>query len=252
MHIDGYDLFYEEHGRGTPLVLLHGFTDSGRDLEDLAQPLSRHFHVIRVDMPGQGRSQPQPRPYHSRFYEEDAMLIWTLLDRLGVPAAHLGGFSDGAEVVLLMAILRPAAALSVAAWGVAGQLEAGALPEVNEIGAMIDTPEGRFAGWREGLIENYGEPIARGITGGWAEAVRALIAEGGDISLSRADGIRCPVLIINGADDQVNPPAAVARLAARIPHAETIIVPDTGHGVHTEHPAWFLQTLEAWLARQEP
>ncbi len=242
------DIYYEEAGQGPPLLLLHGFTDSGRDLEQVAASLRRDWRVILPDMPGYGRSAL--RRYTPDFYAQDAATMWALLDALGVPAAHLGGFSDGSEVALLMAILRPAAAQAVVAWGIAGALDVNALPEVAEIEALVDAPPPARVAWRDQIVARYGVARARAMTQGWAAATRALIMDSsGDISLSRAHTVRCPVLIINGADDAVNPPAAVAALAARIPQCETILVPDTGHAVHLLHPAWFAQTVGAWLAQ---
>ncbi|MDQ2808468.1 MAG: alpha/beta hydrolase [Chloroflexota bacterium] len=241
------DLYYEAAGQGPPLLLLHGFTDSGRDLERVAAPLRRDWRVILPDMPGYGQSAP--RSYTPDFYAQDAATMWALLDALGVPAAHLGGFSDGSEVALLMAIQRPTAARAVVAWGIAGALDASALPEVAEIGALMDAPPPHRVSWRDTLLARYGAERARAMTQGWATATRALIAGGGDVSLSRAHTVQCPVLIINGADDAVNPPAAVAALAARLPHCETIIVPATDHAVHDLHSAWFNQTIGDWLAR---
>jgi 3-oxoadipate enol-lactonase len=80
--------------------------------------------------------------------------------------------------------------------------------------------------------------------------MQAIIAAGGEISLGRAGEIRCPTLLINGAVDSMNPPSMAQRLAARIPGAHLIILPDTGHAVHQQRPAWFQATALDWLARQ--
>jgi pimeloyl-ACP methyl ester carboxylesterase len=80
--------------------------------------------------------------------------------------------------------------------------------------------------------------------------MQAIIAAGGEISLARAGEIRCPTLLINGAADSINPPALAQRLAARIPQADLIIVPGTGHAVHEERPDWFQATALTWLARR--
>lgn len=248
--VDGTDIYYEEQGRGVSVVLLHGFTESTRAMAPLRQALSGRYRVITPDMPGYGRSGPQPRAYPVDFYAQDGQIMAGFLDALGLERAHIGGFSDGAEVALWVAILRPAMVISTVAWGVAGALEPAALAEVAEIAALMDSPPPRWVGWRDELRATYGDAYARTMTTGWATAVRALIARGGDISLARAGEIRCPVLLINGAEDFVNPPAVVRRLAAAIPHSELILVEGVGHPVHRERFDWFVRTVLDWLDQQ--
>jgi pimeloyl-ACP methyl ester carboxylesterase len=116
----------------------------------------------------------------------------------------------------------------------------------------VDAPLPAWRDWRAALCRTYGHEGARLLTIRWAATMQAIIAAGGEISLARAGEIRCPTLLINGATDPMNLPALVRRLAARIPHAEPIIVPDTGHAVHEEHPDWFQATVLDWLSRQPP
>ena len=247
--VAGIRIYYEARGRGSPLVLLHGFGQDGRALAPLAAALGRHRRVILPDLPGQGRSGPQPRVYTADFYEEDAQYLAGFLDALRLPSVLIGGFSDGAEVALLLALRRPALVTAVLAWGVAGALSPDAAAEFAAVGTLLDAPRPEWVAWRAALLRMYGAAGVRALTTGWAAATAALLARGGDISLAHAGVIRCPVLLINGADDALNPPAAAARLAAALPRADLIVVPDTGHAVHVEEPAWFIQTATAWLAR---
>lgn len=244
------DLYYEEQGRGVPLLLLHGFTGSGADLAGVADVLAAHYRVIRPDLPGYGQSDPQPRPYTPDFYEEDGRTMGRFLDALGIARAHVLGFSDGGEVAIWQAILRPEQVISVVAWGVAGALPPSALDDVEAIGTMIDDPRSDLVSWSSFLCAQLGAERARAMTQGWATAMAALIARGGDINLSRAGEIRGPALIINGDGDTFNPPAAAHRLAAAIPQGTALIAPDAGHAVHDAQPGWFFATVPTWLARQ--
>ena len=242
-------LYYEVRGAGPPVVLLHGFGEEGRALRPLAQALARHYRVLVPDLPGYGRSAPQPRTFPLDFYRQDALRLLAWLAALGLDQVHLGGFSDGAEVALWIAILDPQRIRSLLAWGVAGALEAAALPEIAAIGRLVDAPPAAWRAWCAALCRTYGREGAHLLTTRWAATLQAIIAAGGEISLARAGEIRCPTLLINGADDSMNPPALAQRLAARIPGANLVIVPDTGHAVHEERPAWFEATARAWLAR---
>src|SRR5687768_11231902 len=113
-------MYFEDRGQGDVVLLLPGWGGSITDLDRLRRELGEGFRVVAADLPGCGRSEP--RSYTADFYAEDAAAFLGLLDRLGVGAAHLVGFSDGGEVALLMAALAPSRALSVVAWGAAGQV----------------------------------------------------------------------------------------------------------------------------------
>ena len=102
-------IYYEESGTGDPVLLLPGFAGSIEEFSALRQALlAAGYRVIAADLPGSGRSQPQPRSYTVSYFEEDARAFAALLDHLGTAPAHLLGFSDGGEVALLMAVLFPA------------------------------------------------------------------------------------------------------------------------------------------------
>src|SRR5580698_2336759 len=100
---DGRRLYYEDTGRGDPVVLMPGWGGTIIELNPLRAALSSGFRVIAVDLPGSGRSEPQPRTYDADYYHDDALTILGLLDGLGVAAAHLVGFSDGGEEAVLIA-----------------------------------------------------------------------------------------------------------------------------------------------------
>jgi len=57
----GRQLYYEDSGRGDAVVLMPGWGGSIADLTRLRRDLADGFRVIAVDLPGSGRSQPQPR-----------------------------------------------------------------------------------------------------------------------------------------------------------------------------------------------
>lgn len=61
--------------------------------------------------------------------------------------------------------------------------------------------------------------------------------------------VRCPTLVLTGAEDEWSPPAQHAAIAAAIPGAELVIVPDAGHFAPLEQPAAVTQALQALLAR---
>jgi valacyclovir hydrolase len=241
-------IYYEDYGAGDPVLLLPGFAGSVAELAALRQALTMaNYRVITADLPGSGRSQPQPRQYSAAFFEDDARAFTALLQHLSVTSAHLIGFSDGGEVSLLIAALMPDLARSVTTWGSAGFLSD---PEGHLRGAMynvIDDPIPPLQPFRDYLIVAYGESNARATTRNWVDAVSAIIDAGGDISRSKADKIACPALLITGEHDVFAPPELVSQLAQRIPAVKTLTAEGVGHDIHNAKPDWLAQTILDWL-----
>lgn len=171
-----------------------------------------------------------------------------MLDGLDASPAHLVGFSDGGDVALLMAVMRPGAVRSVVAWGAAGQLVVppGMLEAFYQ---LVDDPIPPLRDFAEYLKLTYGEDNARAMTHSEANALRAIIEAGGDLSRSQASGITCPVLLLTGEHDPFCPPALAAGLAQEIPRGEFVRVDDVGHDVHTARPEWLAETVTRWLVR---
>ncbi|GAA1597383.1 alpha/beta hydrolase [Kribbella sancticallisti] len=237
----------DDGGRGDPVLVLPGWGGSIVDLSRLRQELCTGFRVIAADLPGCGRSQPQPREYGADFYAEDARAFLGLLDQLGVDAAHLVGFSDGGETALLMAALAPGRALSVAAWGAAGQIVAP--PEgFGPLERLLDEPTQQLLPLAAYLAEAYGPDNARAMAGSWGRALRAIAESGGDISRSRAAGITCPVLLAVGTHDPYCPPAVVQAMAEAIPRGRFLEVENVGHDVHLAAPGLLIPMVVDWLA----
>src|SRR5215218_10000008 len=90
-------VYYEESGSGEPLLLLPGWGGTIDELAQLRETLSANFRVIAADLPGSGKSGPQPRTYTPTYYQDDAPVFLALLDGIGASPAHLVGFSDGGE-----------------------------------------------------------------------------------------------------------------------------------------------------------
>jgi valacyclovir hydrolase len=244
---DGHRIYYEDTGRGDTVVLTPGWAGSIIELSQLRAALSPGFRVLAVDLPGSGRSEPQPRTYEAGYYHDDARVLLGLLDALGIAAAHLAGFSDGGETAVLMAALRPGLALSLFTWGAAGKIEA-TPDELASIESMSDQPTDGLAPLAAYLATAYGADGARIMTRSWAQAMREIVAAGGDISRSSAHLIACPALIIAGTHDPHCPPGLTSELAALIPRGQFLEAPGAGHDVHLSHAAWLARVLTSWLA----
>ena len=243
-------IYYEEQGSGTPVLVLPGFAGSIEEFSGLRDALvAAGYRVIAADLPGSGRSEPQPRTYTATYYEEDAHTFAALLQHLATGPAHLMGFSDGGDISLLMAALTPGVARSVVSWGAAGVLNdpSGQLREA--MYNVVDHPIPPLQGFRDYLVSTYGETNARAMTQSVVGALSDIIKAGGELSRSKADNITCPVLLISGEHDFFAPPSLASELAARIRAAEVLVAEGAEHNVYMDRPEWLMQTILDWLGK---
>jgi pimeloyl-ACP methyl ester carboxylesterase len=246
----GSRIYYEECGSGAPVLLLPGFSQSSEHLAALRDAVAANYHVIAVDLPGSGRSLPQPRTYTASYYEDDAASCAALLRELGTTPAHLIGFSDGGEVALFMAALTPELVRSVVTWGAAGQMVDPGGQMLDGMYQLIDhPPDGSLKGYRDFLVDYYGEENARAMTRNLTDAIRDIVYgdKQGQLALAHADQIACPILLIAGEQDMFVSPTLLAQSAVRIPGAKMLMLDGAGHDIQESHPDWLARTVLEWL-----
>jgi valacyclovir hydrolase len=233
-------------------LLLPGFTQSSEHLAALRNALTARYHVLAVDLPGSGRSLPQPRTCTASYYKDDAAAFATLLRERGMEPAHLVGFSDGGEVALFMAALTPDVARSLVTWGAAGQLRDPDGQMRTMMRNLVDHPIPPLQGYRDMLVAYYGEDLARATTQNVAEGMSAIVdgEKQGELAIAMAGRITCPALLITGEHDMFAPPPLIQELSARIHHADTRVVEGAGHDVQNTHSDWLARTILDWLERQ--
>ncbi|MFE9693258.1 alpha/beta fold hydrolase [Micromonospora sp. NPDC005806] len=102
--VNGINLYYETHGAGHPMVLLHGGLCSGEMFESILPSLADHHQVILVDLQGHGRTADIDRPLDVTLMADD---IAALIDHLGLRKPDVVGYSLGGGVALQVAIRHP-------------------------------------------------------------------------------------------------------------------------------------------------
>ncbi|AWI27176.1 alpha/beta fold hydrolase [Flavobacterium pallidum] len=95
---------YADSGKGTALVLLHGFLENSTMWEAFVPELSKKYRVITIDLLGHGQTQPMG---YIQTMEENADAVYTVLHELRVRKAVLAGHSMGGYVALAFAELYP-------------------------------------------------------------------------------------------------------------------------------------------------
>ncbi len=94
-------VYYEVHGDGRPLVLLHGLGSSTRDWQFQLDDFAARYQVITLDLRGYGRTDHPPGPYSIRQMSQDVV---ALVDHLEISSFHLLGYSMGGAVALQLAV----------------------------------------------------------------------------------------------------------------------------------------------------
>jgi pimeloyl-ACP methyl ester carboxylesterase len=103
--VNGLKMYYEIHGKGEPVVLLHGsFMTITNNWQDMIAGLSKTRQVIAVEMQGHGRTADIKRDFS---YENLADDIAAMLDYLRIEKADLIGYSMGGGVAMQVAIRHP-------------------------------------------------------------------------------------------------------------------------------------------------
>src|SRR2546430_11669991 len=103
--VNGINLYYETHGSGRPLVLLHGGLGSGEMFGPVLPLLAERHQVVVADLQGHGRTADIDRPLDVRLMAGD---IAALVDHLGLAKPDVVGYSLGGGVALQTAARYPA------------------------------------------------------------------------------------------------------------------------------------------------
>jgi pimeloyl-ACP methyl ester carboxylesterase len=243
-------MYYETHGSGQPLVVLHGSFMTIELMGRLVPELARSRQVIAVEFQGHGHTADIDRPI---TYEQLADDTAALLRHLGIASADVYGYSLGGGVALQLAIRHPELVRKLVLVS-ASHTSDGLYPEVL---AGIDqiTPE-LFNGtpWREAYDRTAPDPtvfpalVAKlkqldSAPFAWpSEAVRAITA---------------PTLIIIGDSDGTRPEHAVAMFRLRgggvfgdlagLPASQLAILPGTTHVGILDRADWLLMMVPPFL-----
>ncbi len=103
--VNGIQLYYETHGTGRPLILLHGGLMSGETFGPVLPMLAESHQVVAVDLQGHGRTADIDRPIDARLMADD---IAALIDHLKLTGPDVVGYSLGGGVAMHTAAKYPA------------------------------------------------------------------------------------------------------------------------------------------------
>lgn len=257
LDIDGVRLRYRDEGRGPPIILLHGWTFDLEMWDPQVETLHNEFRLVRFDRRGHGLSGGVP---DSR---QDALDIKALCGHLNLGKVALLGMSQGARAALRFASQ---------AVEVVSALILDGPPNLEQLAVDDDVPMGHFAQlvrraglepfrreWREhALVQLCTESpalqrkvhamIDRYPGREWLHP-KAAAPAGPPIDL---EAIRAPALVLSGAYDLPSRLQSARDLAARLPGAELLVLPDAGHLINLDQPALYSRVCRSFLARHAP
>jgi pimeloyl-ACP methyl ester carboxylesterase len=258
--VNGTRLFYTLAGNGHPLVLIHGFSLDMHMWDDQFETFARHYHVLRYDLRGFGRSAlPDALSYG---HEDD---LKALLDYLGIKRADVIGLSLGGMIAIDFALTYPDSirALVPVDAGLAGfamSAEWNARTNlIREIARERGIPAAKESWLDHPLFGPIGErPEAAGrlaqmVTdySGWHFINDDPAVSPRPHAAQRLGDIKAATLIVLGERDLPDFHQMAGELERQVPGACKVVLPKVGHMANMEDPAGFnaitLQFLEGEL-----
>jgi pimeloyl-ACP methyl ester carboxylesterase len=255
-HVNGIDIYYEEHGEGDPILCIHGTSSSALVWEDAARELAGHGRCIVYDRRGSFRSE-RPEPYET-FVGEHADDAAALLDSLSAAPAIVIGRSYGGEVALdlalryhekvkAMALLEPAS-LSLTSEGrawlqaLADKVLTAAATDISSVAEVFlrevvdDEAWAAFPDGMKNMFRGNGPAILAELRGGPLE-----------LTVEEMGAIEQPALMVSAKDS----PEAFRRVdrlvSDALPNCDSILV-DGDHLISPSHPA-VLEFVDRFVAR---
>jgi pimeloyl-ACP methyl ester carboxylesterase len=244
-NVGGLKMYYEVHGAGPPLVLLHGDTTTiGYSWGKQIARWSKRHRVIAVEQMGHGRTADLPERAFS--YEQMAEDTAALLAKLKLASVDVVGWSDGANIGLALAIRHPELVRRLVVSGPNCRDGRDA-----EFEAWIET--GKPEEWPSDVRDGYVAVSPDGAAH-WplllARVKKMWLAFEGwdDKELAK---IRAPVMVMVGDQDWVRTEYAV-ELHRAIADSRLFVVPATEHATFRQRPEWVNPVVEAFLAEPLP
>jgi pimeloyl-ACP methyl ester carboxylesterase len=246
--IGGLDTYYTLQGAGRPVVLLHGWGTSSQSLLGVAATLAEGFHVLAVDLPGFGWSDPPPVAWGSAEY---AAHVEGLLDETAVGPAAVLGHSFGGRVAIRLAASRPERVTRLVLVASAGIRRARRPRDYVRLGVTkllngcLRLPlAGRLARpaaarWRERVGSRDYKAAGR-----MRPTLVRLVNEDLAPLLPR---VEAPTLLLWGDRDEEVGKAAVLTMAGMIRGARLRVFQGAGHFPFQDQPAEFGRALASFL-----
>jgi pimeloyl-ACP methyl ester carboxylesterase len=237
--VNDIQIYYEVHGEGFPLVMIHGL---GANLDwwepRMVRELSKKFMTVLFDNRGAGRTEVSDRRYTMKLFADDTA---GLMDGLGISRAHVLGLSMGGRIAQQLVLDYPQKVekLVLCSASCGGKESVPASEDVRRM-LVADRSAAARAAITEDFVKNNPDLV---------EAIRQRILKAPisdeayrrqmNASLEshtyeRLSQIRTPTLILHGRKDILFPPENGAILAQAIRGAKLVYLERSGHALVEE------------------
>lgn len=266
---DGVRLYYEEAGRGTPILFAHEFLGEYRSWEAQLRYFSRRYRCIAYNARGYPPSEV-PSRLEDYSFERQRDGVRAMLDQLKIDKAHIVGLSMGAFATFYFGMTWPERALSLTLAGIGS----GSMPEERAKFRQdsVAFADGLLAaGWEKSAEIRGVEPTRVQLQNknprAFAEFIALLkqhSAQGSAMTLQGYQALRpqlqdfwqqmakcaIPTLIICGDEDEPCLDASLM-LKRNMPCAGLVVMPQTGHTCNLEEPELFNLLCEKFFHQVE-
>jgi pimeloyl-ACP methyl ester carboxylesterase len=232
--VNGSEIYYEVYGKGKPLFLLHGFTQSSKSWIPFVSDYADDFEVYLIDLKGHGRS--------SQFtgkisLKEVASEVNALAGYLKLDSINAIGFSYGGEVLFQLALMNPQLVKRMIIIGSCGSWNASEFP------AWLD-----YLSYKN--IDNL--PWMREQQSS-EEQIRSILAQVPNyvvsVSIDELKTIQTKTLLIIGDHDDSVPLECISAAKDNIPDSYLWILPNTDHRAHRdEHKEEFVRVSKEFFS----
>jgi pimeloyl-ACP methyl ester carboxylesterase len=255
--VNGLNMYYEIHGEGQPLVLLHGaFSAIGTSFQNVLPGLAKTRQVIGLEMQAHGRTADIDRPLSPEQMAEDTVAA---LEYLGIGKADFFGYSTGSDVALHVVLRHPDVVrklvLASATYKLSGvhpglmEGLAEAKPEM-----MVGSP------WHEEYMRIAPRPEDFEVL---FQKKTQMDRELKDFSAEEISAIKAPTLLIIGDSDLVRPEHAVEMFRllgggvfgdtpAGLPASQLAVLPGTSHVTLVDRTDLLLAIIPPFLDAPVP
>jgi pimeloyl-ACP methyl ester carboxylesterase len=244
---DGVNIYYEVHGEGPVILLSHGYSATSQMWRGQIEPLAKTHKLVVWDMRGHGQSD---YPEDQSEYSETATVadMAAILDAVGAEKAVIGGLSLGGYMSLAFHRAHPERVTALL---------------IIDTGPGYRSDEAR-EGWNQNALKTAARYERDGLgrqaeasaevrisqhrnAEGLARAARGMLTQRDAAVINSLPTIAVPSIVVVGEDDKPFLNAA-DYMAAKIPGAAKVVIPNAGHAANIDQPEAFNEAIVEFLA----
>ncbi|MEF9973866.1 MAG: alpha/beta hydrolase [Clostridia bacterium] len=252
--INGARIYYEVHGAGRPVLLLHGWGGKCESWLPVLRDFKASFRLVALDFPGHARSSDPPEPWGVQDYMEATACF---MREMHIEGADVVAHSFGGRVAVMLAATHPELVGKLVLTGVPaikgaatfaqkarGTLYKALRSLATGAPARAILGEERTKAAREALVQKFGSADYKVLSPAMRKTFSLIVAQDLAAYLPR---ISAPTVLFWGADDTAAPLWVGKGMEKAIPDAGLVVMEGAGHFAYLDRYADFRAVLENFL-----